>query len=146
MKRRMVLAAALMAVVVLASSAQMRERGGAAIDTPGLTEAQEVELTGRLRLERDQLPVLVAADREYTLRIAPALGAELDVATGQEVAVAGYLMERASRDLLGTTAFVMVRAIEVNGTRYVMPVIGHMRGDVPRTSGPAPRGRIHRRP
>lgn len=141
MKRRIVLAVGFMMVVALVAGAQMRGGAVGSFAAPGFSEAEEVELTGRLKLERDQLPALVAAGREYTLRIAAALSAELEVADGQEVTVSGYLMERASRDLLGTTTIVMVRAVEAGGTRYVMPAMGHMRMGAPQPSPASPRGR-----
>ncbi len=137
MRVRIMLVVALMVAVAFAASAQMHAGAGQAA---GNADVEEIELTGRLRLERDQLPVLTVDGREYTLRIAPALSAEFEVRNGQEVSVSGFLLERPSRDLLGTTSIVMVRAIEVGGTRYVMPmqVMRHMRRAVQPQSRPAP--------
>ncbi len=145
MKRRMVLIVGLMAAVALVASAQMHGGAAGSFGGPNVTEPEEVELTGRLQLERDQLPALESAGREYTLRIAPALSAELDVVNGQEVTVSGYLVERASRDLLGTTTIVMVRTIEVDGTRYVMPTHGHMGMGARQPSAASPRDRMRGR-
>ncbi|TVR04593.1 MAG: hypothetical protein EA403_04675 [Spirochaetaceae bacterium] len=90
--------------------------------------AEEVELTGRLRLVREQLPVLVSGTNEYVLRISPALSSEFQVTNNQQVSVSGFMVEHQSRDLLGTTRTVMVRSMEVGGTRYVMPNRGSMMG------------------
>ena len=122
MKRTAVLGIVLLVVVSFSAAAQAR--GGAFMGTPGATP-EEVELSGRLQLQSGELPVLVSDGQEYTLRIAPALSAELDVTSGQQASVSGFLVERQSLDLMGSERVVMVRSIEVGGTKYVMPS-GHM--------------------
>lgn len=118
MKRIAVLGIALLMVVSFTAAAQAR--GGRFMGSPG-TALEEVELAGRLQLQSGELPVLVSGGQEYTLRIAPALSAELDVTSGQQASVTGYLGERQVPDLLGSERVVMVRSIEVGGTKYVMP-------------------------
>lgn len=118
MKRTAILGIVLLVVVAFGAAAQAR--GGAFMGAPGTTP-EEVELSGRLQLQSGQLPVLVSGGQEYTLRIAPTLSAELDVTSGQQASVSGYLVERQSMDLLGSERVVMVRSIEVGGTKYVMP-------------------------
>lgn len=119
MRRTTLFVMVLMLAVVFSASAQMR---GGAVGPRGGGSFEEVELAGRLRLAANELPVLISGGQEYTLRIPPALSAEFSVSNGQQATVSGYLIERASFDLLGTQRVVMVRAIEVGGTRYVMPV------------------------
>ena len=124
MKRRIILVLLVAIVATATVSAQMR--GG--LMGRALSSAEEVELTGRLRLVRDQLPVLVSGTDEYVLRISPALSSEFQVTNDQQVRVSGFMVEHQSRDLLGTTRTVMVRSIDVGGTRYVMPGRGAMMG------------------
>ena len=133
MKRTTILVIALALVVVFSASAQRR---GGMMGPAG--DVEEVELSGRLRLISNELPVLVSGADEYTLRISPVLSSEFTATDGQQVSVSGFLMERPSRDLLGTSRNVMVRTIEIGGSRYVMP-----QG---RASGPMMRDNVDRGP
>ncbi len=143
MKHRILMVLVLISTVAFAASAQMRGgmmqmHGGAGAGFPGETdEVTQVELTGQLRLEANRLPVLVADGEEYTLQMPHALSAELEVSDGQTVQVSGYRFERPSRDLLGPVTTVMVLSIEVDGTRYIMPMMGP---DGHRGNGRQPRG------
>ena len=153
MKRRTIMVLVLISAVAFAASAQMRGgmmhmhddtgRGPAL----GADEMAEVELSGTLRLEANRLPVLVADGEELTLHIPHVLAAELQVSDGQAVQVSGYRVERPSRDLLGPVSIVMVHAIEVDGTRYVMPAMmgpGGMHRPGAGRSESMPRGGRHR--
>ena len=124
MKRQIILV--LLVAIAATATVSAQARGG--MMGPAAS-AEEVELTGRLRLVRDQLPVLVSGADEYVLRISPALSSEFQVTNNQQVSVSGVMVEHQSRDLLGTTRTVMVRSMEVGGTRYVMPSRGAMMGD-----------------
>jgi hypothetical protein len=151
MKHRTIMVLALISVVAFTASAQMR--GGMMHmhgDTGrgpawGTEEAAEVDLSGTLRLAVNQLPVLVADGEELTLQIPPVLAAEIQVRDGQAVQVSGYRFQRPSRDLLGPVSVVMVHAIEVDGTRYVMPAMMGSRGmgrpDAGRMGESMPHGR-----
>lgn len=88
---------------------------------PAADEAEEVELTGRLRLVEDEAPVLVASGTEYVLHIAPAMATEIEVSNNQQVTVEGFAIERPSMDLLGTDTIVHVRVMEVGNDRYILP-------------------------
>lgn len=123
MKRQIILV--LLVAIAATATVSAQARGG--MMGPAAS-AEEVELTGRLRLVRDQLPVLVSGANEYVLRISPALSSEFQVTNNQQVSVSGFMVEHQSRDLLGTTRAVMVRSMEVGGTRYVMPSRGPMMG------------------
>lgn len=87
----------------------------------GPVEQEEVELTGRLQLAEDELPVLLAGGQEYTLLIPPTLAAEIEVSNNQQVSVEGLSVERPSFDLLGNDTFVHVRVIEIGNDRYILP-------------------------
>ena len=115
----------LLVAVVTTVTVSAQARGG--MMGPAAS-AEEVELTGRLRLVRDEFPVLVSGANEYVLRISPVLSSEFQVTNNQQVSVSGVMVEHQSRDLLGTTRTVMVRSIDVGGTRYVMPRGGAMMG------------------
>tara|TARA_B100000614_G_scaffold249707_1_gene259015 strand:+ start:523 stop:1047 length:525 start_codon:yes stop_codon:yes gene_type:complete len=84
-------------------------------------DAEETELTGRLQLAEDQAPVLTSGGTDYVLHIHPALAQEVSVRNGQTITVTGYVANVASPDLLGEDHFVRVTAIEVDGTRVVLP-------------------------
>ncbi|TVQ37520.1 MAG: hypothetical protein EA384_11675 [Spirochaetaceae bacterium] len=139
MKRTALFGLVLLAVVTLAAGAQAR---GGMTGPRSAAQIDEVELTGRLVLAENELPVLVSGGVEYTLRIPPALSTELQVSSGQQAAISGYLVERASFDLLTTQRQVMVRSMEVGGTRYVLPADArggrHMMGDRRDWRGRAP--------
>ena len=136
MKHRVILVLVLFGALVVGVSAQPRggmmgpmgAHGGAAGGWAA-DEAEEIELTGQLRLAADELPVLVSGGTEYVLRIAPVLAAEIEVRNGQQVTVSGSLFETRSRDLLSTTRSVMVRSIRIGSNTYVLPAAagGHGR-------------------
>ena len=130
MKRTALFVIVMLVAVVFAATAQARS--GFVGPRSGV-EFDEVELRGLLRLAENELPIMVSAGVEYTLRIPPALSSELQVSGGQQVNVAGYLVERASFDLLSTQRLVMVRSIEIDGTKYVLPAdgFGGRRGRTP---------------
>ena len=85
----------------------------------GATDAEEVRLTGRIRLTEDEPPVLVADGEEYTLRIARSLVGEIEVTDNREVTVEGVAFERPSYDLLGSDTIVHVRVFQVGDDRYI---------------------------
>ncbi|TVQ16980.1 MAG: hypothetical protein EA382_19415 [Spirochaetaceae bacterium] len=150
MKYRVVLVLLLLGALAVGVSAQ--PRGGMAgpmgahgpMGAGGMFggQAEEVELSGQLRLAAGELPVLVSGGTEYVLRIMPVLAAEFDARSGQQVTVAGYLSETRSRDLLTTTRSVMVRSIQIGGTTYVVP--GVAGGPARMRTAPDVRGRGRR--
>ncbi len=83
-------------------------------------EAQTI--TGRIVLEEDTLPVLIAGQTRYDLLIHPSLASEISVDSGETVTVEGYVMETASFDLIGTERRIMVTAFESGDTRVVLPL------------------------
>jgi uncharacterized protein YdeI (BOF family) len=90
--------------------------GGATWD-----DVEETSLAGRLVLAEDEFPVLSSGGEEYSLRIHPALSSEVTVRNGQQVSVEGFVREFQSFDLMGTERIVHVTAMEVDGTRVVLP-------------------------
>ncbi|TVR51170.1 MAG: hypothetical protein EA426_20230 [Spirochaetaceae bacterium] len=128
MKRTALMVVVLIVAAAVSATAQMQMRGG--MVGRSAAPGEDVELTGRLRLVKDELPVLIVGATEYTLRIAPALSAEFTVSNNQQVSLSGYLVERTSRDLLGTSRTVMVQSITIGASTYVMPqtAAGMMRG------------------
>lgn len=111
MKRTLFVAVALSIAVAAIASAQSGPQG--------VDSSAEIELSGRLRLEADERPVLVVGTEEYTLAIPRSIAAELDVDNGARVLVAGYLSERRSFDLISDSRVLRVRAFEVDGVRVV---------------------------
>ena len=92
---------------------------GMRLSAGGATEAEEVRLTGRIRLVEDEFPVLVVDGEEYTLRISPSLVGEIEVTNNREVSVEGFAIERSSYDLLGSDTIVHVRVFQVGDERYI---------------------------
>lgn len=134
MNKRIGIAMVLIAAAALVSVSAQAWRGDARM---ALDEAEEVELTGRLILAADEVPKLSAGGTEYLLRIAPALVADAEVRNNATVTVEGRLVEIARRDLLGVDRHVIVTAIEIGGTRYVLSdadLLGRMAGR--RSAGP----------
>lgn len=130
MKRTALLIGMMVIGIALVSAqgfAGQRQTGGG-IGGPGFgtaTDTEEIELTGRLRLADGEFPVLIAEGTEYTLHIAPALAAEIEVSNNQQVTVEGYAVENPSFDLLGSDAIVRVRTIEIGNDRYILPTNTH---------------------
>ena len=85
------------------------------------TDGEAQTITGRIVLEEDTLPVLVAGQMRYDLLIHPSLASNISVESGSTVSVEGYVREAASFDLLGTERRIMVTAFESGGTRVVLP-------------------------
>ena len=85
----------------------------------GAADAEEIELTGRIRLAEEQAPVLVVDGREYTLRIPPSIVREIEVTNNREVTIEGFAVERASFDLLGNETVVHVRVFQIDDDRYI---------------------------
>lgn len=85
------------------------------------TDEETRTMTGRIVLEEDTLPVLLAGQTRYDLLIHPSLASSISVESGSTVTVEGYVRETASFDLLGTERRVMVTAFESEGTRVVLP-------------------------
>ncbi|MFW5689309.1 MAG: hypothetical protein ACOC1U_07045 [Spirochaetota bacterium] len=130
MKRTLVLATVL--VILTAGVVAAQPWGGEATAPAGryaegpwsgaFAEAPELQtLEGRLELEDGERPVLVVGGEEYTLMINRVLAAELDVSDGARVTIEGVVVTVPGRDLLGDDIIVMVRAVEANGTRVVVP-------------------------
>jgi hypothetical protein len=84
-------------------------------------EIEESDLTGRLQLAENEIPVLVVGADQYQLMIPPALAGEIDVENNERISVTGYATEFASPDLLGNTKVFHVRAIEADGEKVVLP-------------------------
>jgi hypothetical protein len=84
-------------------------------------DVEETSLAGRLQLAEDEFPVLNSGGEEYSLRIHPTLSSEVSVRNGQQISVDGYVREFQSFDLMGTERIVHVTAMEVDGTRVVLP-------------------------
>lgn len=84
-------------------------------------ELEESDLTGRLQLAENEVPVLVVGADEYQLMIPPILAAEIEVENNERISVTGYTTEFANPDLLGSTKVMHVRAIEADGERVVLP-------------------------
>lgn len=142
MKRIMILSLVLAGSVVLGSHAQ------------GFS-GEQITLNGTIQLAEGQLPTLNADGQTYSLRINRHLASEIEVTQGAHVAVTGYLREQRSMDLLSQDTWVVVRSIEIDGTRYVSA--DHMndhraqyRSDRMRSGGPVHRddrsGRDRRSP
>lgn len=93
----------------------------------GAGEVTDFEAEGRLILEEGVLPRLATDGTEYTLRIAPAIAAEIEVTNGETVSVDGGMVTLRGPDLVSTERIVFVRAIEADGTRVVAPS-GSFRG------------------
>lgn len=132
MKRITTITVMLMGFGLVAASAQ--GFGPQFLGTTGATEEQE--LSGRLQLAENEIPVLQAGGEEYLLHLHPTLASEIDVRNGQQVTVEGWVHEAASRDLLGTDQHLRVTAMEVDGNRVVLsePARRHgMRGQGPQT-------------
>jgi len=110
---------------------------GRGIGPVATADADEVELTGRLRLAEDEAPILVASGTEYILHIAPAIAAEIEVSNNQQVTVEGVAVERPSMDLLGSDTIVHVQVMEVGNDRYILPAQpAGPRGGAPGMMGP----------
>jgi len=84
-------------------------------------ELEESDLTGRLQLAENEVPVLVVGADQYQLMIPPALAAEIDVENNERISVTGYETEFSNPDLLGSTKVMHVRAIEADGEKVVLP-------------------------
>ena len=140
MRNRMILVPALLFAGVMIAAATPRGGMMGAMGPRGAVAAEEVELTGRLRLAADQLPMLIVDGDEYTLHIPPFLATEMEVRDGQLMTVTGLVAESVSRDLLSRTSRVMVRAVQIDGTDYVAPFPrGHMLPGRSRDPQPADR-------
>jgi hypothetical protein len=82
---------------------------------------EETELSGRLQLAENEIPVLVVGTESYQLMINPTLASEVEVENNERISVSGYVTEFSDPDLLGTTKVVHVQAIEADGIRVVLP-------------------------
>lgn len=140
MMKRVLIVAGLVALATVAVSAQGRPgmgqyggqgpqpqagaggfegRGG--MMGPVWDDVEETSLAGRLQLADDEFPVLNSGGEDYSLRIHPTLSSEVSVRNGQQISVDGYVREFQSFDLMGTERIVHVTAMEVDGTRVVLP-------------------------
>lgn len=132
MNKRIGLALAIGSIVTAIVTAQAVTGGGWQRD-----DMEEIELSGRLRLVEDERPVLVSNGTDYILAIHPVLSGEVSVGNGQQVTVEGFAVSVPSPDLLGEDHLVRVTAMEVDGTRVVMPAGGPgMAGGWGRHGGP----------
>ena len=84
-------------------------------------DVEEQTLSGRIQLEADTFPILSSGGEEYILDIHPVLADEVTVRNGQQITVEGYVFEVSSRDLMGSDNVVRVTAVEVDGSRVVLP-------------------------
>lgn len=117
MKRIATISLVLLAGLTLVAGAQgfggHRSMMGTSVD------AEQVTYSGRIRLAEGEFPRLVVGNEEYTLRINPALAAEVDVQNNATVEVTGVLREFRSFDMVSTERVLHVTVLEIGGTRYV---------------------------
>lgn len=81
--------------------------------------AEEVTYSGRIRLTQGEFPTLLVGNERYSLRIDPILAGEISLRDNTPAEVTGVLREFRSFDLLSEERVIHVRAIDVEGTRYV---------------------------
>ena len=133
MKKTLIIAASMVALVTVFASAQpgsgYRSSGPMHGGQRGIgLDTEELEtVSGRIRLQEDQLPSVTSGGTTYSLHIPRLLIEEISIQDGQQVSVEGYVTTARSFDLLREETILRVRAMEAEGTRVVVPSQGDRR-------------------